>query len=51
LSIPSFSRCRAVRLVPEAVVRCDANPEDMVGNIITLFWRRGGMSKVNFLID
>lgn len=51
LSIPLFSRCRAVRLVPEAVVRCDANPEEMVGSIIALFWRRGGMSKVNFLID
>ena len=28
--ISSVSRCRAVRLIPEAVIQCDADPEDMI---------------------
>ena len=40
-NISSVPRCRAVRLVPEAVARCDANPEDMVGVIITFFGGEG----------
>ena len=39
--ISSVLGCRAVRFVPEAVVRCDANPEDMVGVYCT-FWRGEG---------
>ena len=39
--ISSVSRCRAVRFVPEAVVRCDANPEDMV-EVLLHFFGGGG---------
>ena len=45
--VSSFSRCRAVRFVPEAVVRCDANPEDMV-EILSHFFGRGDVQRISF---
>jgi hypothetical protein len=38
-----------VRFVPEAVVRCNANPEDMVGSLLH-FLGEGRDVQINFLI-
>ena len=44
-NIPSDSRCRAVRLLPEAVFRCDADPVDMI-LVVSHFLDLVGMSNL-----
>ena len=38
LNISSGARCRALRLLLEAVIRCDADPEDMVSLYHTFYF-------------
>jgi hypothetical protein len=44
-NISSGSRCRAVRLLPEAVFQCDADPVDMI-LVVSHFLDLVGMSSL-----